>query len=261
MIYAQGTYIAIILLVTLCKDAASFRSITTHSQIFSSSRHFAVPQWLQGGDLAESVSLQTLTVKFINTPSGEDVIVENVVEGVNLLALGDEHGVKLPRACRTGLCGSCTCEVMDPAAIQTDTNPRAGFATIRACSTKCAVPPGMTEMIVDVGRMRKVKKTRGDKGLGGAIVNDEDDDNADYMDPMARFGDNWEVDFKKNTKMNASQCRRCDNGLVLCMHCDGAGKVIMGFEQQYRSTCAICLGSGHVRCGYCQGKGTASRKA
>ena len=52
---------------------------------------------------------------------------------------------------------------MDPMAIATASNPRDGFATIRACSTKCYVPPGMEEMVVDVYRMqnRAPVKSRG----------------------------------------------------------------------------------------------------
>lgn len=171
MIYAQVTYIALLLLLTICPESSSFRSILQHKAVIDTlARRSAVPEWLQGGDSEGSVNTQTLTVRFINTPTGEDVVVNNVLAGSNLLALGDENGIKLPRACRTGLCGSCTCEVMDPAAIQTDTNPRAGFATIRACSTKCGLPSGMSEMVIDVGRMRKTKKS------GGGKVDDDDSD-------------------------------------------------------------------------------------
>ena len=53
---------------------------------------------------------------------------------MNLLAIGDHDGIRLPRACRTGLCGTCTCEVKDPEVIVTVTNARAGFATIRTVS-------------------------------------------------------------------------------------------------------------------------------
>ena len=103
-------------------------------------------------------AINTITVRFINTVSGKDVIVDNVERGSNLLAVGDNAGISLPRACRTGLCGSCTCEVQDPNAIATTTNPRDGYATLRACSTKCFVPEGMKEMVVDVHRMKKTKK-------------------------------------------------------------------------------------------------------
>lgn len=176
MIYAQTTYIALLLLLASCKESLC---IQQRVSIGTLARRNAVPEWLQGGDFEENVSSQTLTVRFINTPTGEDVVVNSVLAGTNLLALGDENGVKLPRACRTGLCGSCTCEVKDPAAIQTDTNPRAGFATIRACSTKCGLPTGMSEMVIDVGRMRKVRKSSGGK---------DDDDSDSFVSTIINFG-------------------------------------------------------------------------
>ena len=47
-------------------------------------------------------SNELITVRFINTLSGKDVIAEDIEIGANLLAVGDKIGVKLPRACRTG---------------------------------------------------------------------------------------------------------------------------------------------------------------
>ena len=133
---------------------------STSSIQFQRGRSYkSVPDWLVGDGSAESaLSANTITVRFVNTPSGKDVVVQ-VEEGVNLLAVGDNNGIQLPRACRTGLCGSCTCAVKDPQAIATPTNPVNGYATVRACSTKCFVPDGMDEMIVDIGRMRKAKKS------------------------------------------------------------------------------------------------------
>ena len=118
----------------------------------------AVDEWLKKGasdDTSDDNNnpRNIITVRFINNLSGKDVTID-VEEGSNLLAMGDLAGVKLPRACRTGLCGSCTCEVQDPQAIATPTNPRDGFATIRACSAKCYIPPGMQEMVIDVYRMK-----------------------------------------------------------------------------------------------------------
>ena len=71
-----------------------------------------------------------VTVRFINTVSGKEVVAV-VEQGSNLLFVGDQAGIKLPRSCRTGLCASCTCEVQDPMAVATASNPRDGFATIR----------------------------------------------------------------------------------------------------------------------------------
>jgi ferredoxin len=116
----------------------------------------SVPEWLQEGEAnpgtGDSTSRDLITVRFINTVGGKDVTAK-AEPGANLMVVGDSVGVKLPRACRTGLCGSCTCEMADPLAIKTATNPRDGFATIRACSVKCFVPEGMEEMVIDVYRM------------------------------------------------------------------------------------------------------------
>jgi ferredoxin len=166
-----------ILLLVLCvcfgkSNSKSYKYIPSISKIRIKQKCFAVPEWLaQGTDPEQSVEI--IRVRFINTVSGKDVVVDNVPRGSNLLAIGDNAGVKLPRACRTGLCGSCTCEVKDPLAIATATNPRDGFATIRACSTKCYVPDGLDEMVVDVHRMqRKPAKAPGVVGRDSTTIED-----------------------------------------------------------------------------------------
>lgn len=210
MIYAYRVFLFLLYTVASYQGALAFisqRQLLSASR-FASLRRYAVPDWLKQGNDGineeQGVSEETITVRFINTPSGKDVVVPNVSQGSNLLFIGDSVGVKLPRACRTGLCGSCTCEVQDPQAIKTDTNPRAGFATIRACSTKCYVPDAMTEMVVDVGRMRRIKKSASteakvsvDTSRSETLSDEDDEDNeGEMIDPMARFGDNWENDFK-----------------------------------------------------------------
>lgn len=150
----------------------SYSAITDRKISSKSSEKYAVPDWLVG-DGSEQNLRPKVTVKFVNTVSGKDVVAE-VDQGSNLLAVGDSVGVELPRACRTGLCGSCTCELKDPSAIKTETNPRDGYATIRACSVKCFVPEGMTEMVVDVGRMKKRKsRTVGDSTTLSVETEDE----------------------------------------------------------------------------------------
>ena len=141
---------------------AGFHSFGLYNHLPLKSQIFSVPDWLSDAEQTNPVETKLVTVRFINTVSGKDVTVQ-VEEGSNLLVVGDSAGVKLPRACRTGLCGSCTCEIQDPAAIATSSNPRAGFATIRACSANCFVPNGMDELVVDVHRMRKreVKRIAG----------------------------------------------------------------------------------------------------
>ena len=113
------------------------------------------------------------------------------------MLVGDEAGVKLPRACRTGLCGSCTCELQDPLAIKTATNPRDGFATIRACSVKCFVPEGMDEMVVDVYRMSG-------KGRMPVVPSEDkqEEENVSTTNPMARFSGNWEKEFRPNWELS-----------------------------------------------------------
>lgn len=143
-----------------------------------------------------STAAPTITVRFINTPSGKDVVAQ-AEPGANLMLVGDAAGVKLPRACRTGLCGSCTCELQDPLAIKTATNPRDGFATIRACSVKCFVPEGMSEMVVDVYRMSG-------KGRMPVVPNEDkqEEDSASTTNPMARFSGNWEKEFRPNWEVS-----------------------------------------------------------
>jgi ferredoxin len=223
-----------------------------------------------------------ITVRFVNTVGGRDVVVQ-VEPGSNLLAVGDNNGVALPRACRTGLCGSCTCEVQDPEAIKTATNPRDGFATIRACSTKCFVPEGMNEMVVDVYRMRARAEAKAGAGAGGAGAGAAAA--AAYVDPMARFSGNWEKEFRPQWELEKSQlammgqqgqgqgqvggasdprsrsCKKCGGlGRVKCYNCDGSGKVLMGNAASQLFQCPICVGQLSCGCGSCRGTGISMKK-
>lgn len=169
---------AVVALVVISSFASAFQTALRSYHRFNTKVH-EVPGWLRGDSGADvALQIDTLTVRFINTPSGKDVIVPDVEAGSNLLAVGDKVGIQLPRACRTGLCGSCTCEVIDPNAVKTETNPKAGYATVRACSTRCFLPDGLTEMVVDVKRMRKIKKKIG-RGAEKESTGDEDDEDFD----------------------------------------------------------------------------------
>jgi ferredoxin len=236
-----------------------------------------VQEWLKGKDVNNiEENVEMISVRFTNTLQGKD-IVAIVPAGANLLAVGDENGVKLPRACRTGLCGSCTCEVQDPLAIKTDTNPREGYATIRACSSKCFIPPGMTEMVVDVQRMknRAVAQSTNTKINGVKKLGTLEDN---YVDPMARFTGNWEKEFRpqwelakekgvgqvgaaSNPRGSVAKCNKCSgSGRTACYCCNGVGKVIMGSQQRRRDSemqCSVCVGMKTVGCGYCRGTGNA----
>jgi ferredoxin len=93
-----------------------------------------------------------VAVRFINTmgrfPSdGTNDIIAAAEPGDILLAVADSVGVNLPRGCLTGLCGSCTCDLEDPAAGPGER------AILRACSSSVAVPEGCDEMVVDCYRM------------------------------------------------------------------------------------------------------------
>lgn len=130
---------------------------------------------------------RVINIRFINNLTGQDIIT-TADEGELLLGVGDRAGVKLPRACRLGLCGSCTCELQDPRAIATDTNPRDGFATIRACSYKCAVPEGMDEMVVDVKRLqtRKTKSTT-EVGSSKPTSAGQEAEQAEYVSSITHY--------------------------------------------------------------------------
>ena len=199
MIYSSQLFSALLVLVASFGHAFRILPPTTliHNQISrrrtgaadssSSSRQYAVPEWLvdSPSDPSEG-DMGLITVRFVNTVSGKDVVTQ-VEPGSNLLNVGDLCGVKLPRACRTGLCGSCTCEIKDPEAISTSTNPRDGYATIRACSTKCFVPEGMDEMVIDVYRMKNRAIEKESVLAGGGAASG----GAGYTDPMARFSGNY----------------------------------------------------------------------
>lgn len=86
--------------------------------------------------------------------------------------IGDSVGVRLPRACRNGLCGSCLCDVLEPNSTQ---------QTIKACNTKLVAPSNGAEIVVDVYR------------LNGA-----DDDVMESS--MKRFSDDWEMQFVPDYK-------------------------------------------------------------
>lgn len=89
-----------------------------------------------------------------------------------VLNIGDSVGVRLPRACRNGLCGSCVCDVLEPNSTQ---------QTIKACNTKLLAPSNGAEIVVDVYRLN-----------GG------DDDVMESS--MKRFSDDWETQFVPDYK-------------------------------------------------------------
>ena len=69
-----------------------------------------------GGGDSIAGEAELIRVRFVNPPpskrvdsrvirEGSDVVILTK-PGTNILRLGDDHGIKIPRACRTGLCGT-----------------------------------------------------------------------------------------------------------------------------------------------------------
>ena len=183
---------------------------------------------------AHEDSDEKVTVRFKLGEGKKDVIVEANM-GANLMLIGDECGIKMPRACRTGLCGTCTTVVKDPMAVATQSNPREGWATIRACSTKCYPPPDLDEMIVDMSYM-------GNRANGGGNGRSSDSSKVEISsgetsNPMARFSGDWEREFKPSWEINKGELRpgqKLSRDQSVCSACSGTG----------RCSCYNCSGSG-----------------
>lgn len=199
-------------------------------------------------------------VRFINSPLGHDVIAAANL-GDPLLSVGDSVGVFIPRACKSGLCGSCTCDVLDA-------NAEDGRQTIRACQASAFIPDDGVELIVDVARMKQFK---------GKV-----------KDPMSRF-ENMDTEYvagaapgvgRRNSFANTPiTCTDCVGaGQIECYNCDGsglegeeedfasserktgdaessAGANRMNFAYNMKTTCYTCGGMKVLRCSTCQGVG------
>jgi hypothetical protein len=170
-----------------------------------------------------------VVVRFINT-GGDDVLAP-ALPGENLLAVGDAAGVQIPRGCLSGLCGSCTSDVVC-------SEENGGVQVVRACQTSVHVAEGEAEMVVDVGRMKDAR--------GRAAP-----------DPMARF-DGLDTEYVAGAaprRRGARRVRECDRcgatGDIVCYACDGL--CVMAEDASYE--CTLCMGTGAVRCAACQGTG------
>ena len=217
-------------------------------------------------NIQENEEEDMITVRYTNTISGKDLIT-NVKRGENLLFHSDQSGIALPRACRTGLCGSCTVDIKDSSTMTSDTSPREGFATVRACSARCFLPPGEKEMVVDVYRLSgKSITSSSSSSLSSSTLHSEI--NVKAKDPMARFGDNWEAEFKPQWELDKpvggrggapsskteKACPKCKGtGRSVCYNCEGAGKSIMADGNLCQ--CPLCSGKMTIACATCRGKG------
>lgn len=171
-----------------------------------------------------------IAVRFINSPLGDDVVAA-ATPGDNLLAVGDSVGIHIPRACQSGLCGSCTCDVLDA-------NSPDGRQTIRACKASALIPDDGPELVVDVERMQTAR-------AGYAA-----------RDPMTRF-ENLDVDYVAGAppRPASSKLERAGT-LVACPDCAGSGvSVCYDCDGSPEGMCSMCMGSGSLRCAFCQGKG------
>jgi len=110
-----------------------------------------------------------VNIRFTNTVQGPDKFIE-APYGANLLLSGDKVGVKIPRACRNGLCGTCVCDVIE------ENGER---RTIRACTVSVNA-----DCVIDVWRTKK-----------------EDT----MAKSMSRFDDGWEDSFVPDYKKPAEE--------------------------------------------------------
>ena len=55
-----------------------------------------------------------VTVRFVNYNRSGETVKKQVSKGMNVLNVADDAGVQIPRNCRSGLCGSCTADMVDP---------------------------------------------------------------------------------------------------------------------------------------------------
>ena len=235
-----------------------------------------------------------IPVRFINVPphinDGKDIVtVGNLNE--NLLFLAEKAGLNIPRACRTGLCGTCTADVQDPNFVGEDETSdskdggdeknnsepssgettgvfgytgRTGWQIVRTCTTNVMLLPGTEEMVVDVHRMRRKKKKS--KKSNPSVVSEANEE-ADEMkeesitNPMERFSGDWEREFRPDYKEGGWQKTQKNpsspkNSGGKCPKCNGTGVI----------PCYSCEGKGFVmqssgvkqQCFLCMGRGVTN---
>eukprot|EP00871_Galdieria_phlegrea_P005834 jgi/Galph1/738/GphlegSOOS_G5523.1 len=156
-----------------------------------------------------------IAVRFINTPTGEDIIAA-AKPTENLMDVADAVGIKIPRYCETGICGTCSAEIEDLSSID-------GRVSIRPCCTDVYLPVGCQEMVVDVFHCR----------------------NQSNLSVYAQS-----TTFKE--RFFSKECPVCrGQGIVTCSVCDGTGIV----TAETGEACEYCMGRKITPCANCQGKG------
>jgi len=156
----------------------------------------AVKAAVRKASLMEKISDKAIPVRFVNFDPKNPLrqLVAYVPEGKNLLKIGDEAGIHIPRQCRSGLCGSCTADVKDPNWFEEGS--RQGYQTIRTCQAGAMVPSGCEEMVVDLYRMLneqpEVVEAGGENAKQATLR---------VASPtMSNFQDDWEKDFAPDYK-------------------------------------------------------------
>lgn len=157
-----------------------------------------------------------IAVRFINTPTGEDIIV-TARPTENVMDVADSVGIKIPRYCETGVCGTCTAELEDLSSVD-------GRVAFRPCCTDVYLPTGCDEMVVDVFHCRNQST---------AV--------------------NYAEEFPQSERMLTRECSTClGQGTVACFACNGTGILL---DNDSEELCAYCMGRKIALCADCQGKG------
>ena len=81
---------------------------------FAPTTTFSTDMKLLATAAAEEEDDGKVTVRFINYNRAGETAVKHVDKGTNVLNVADSAGVHIPRNCRSGLCGSCTADMIDP---------------------------------------------------------------------------------------------------------------------------------------------------
>ncbi len=153
------------------------------------------------GELLDDYGEEPVRVRFKNVPGQGDIVVLSQ-PGRNILTLGDENGIKVPRACRTGLCGTCTADLVDPSWPGDDPalGGKPGVQMIRCCSAGVMLPNGCEEMVIDLHR---------NSGSG------DSKDSTPATNPMARFDDDWETSYVADyQKSDRGDKKGAEGGMV-----------------------------------------------
>ncbi|EME32247.1 hypothetical protein Gasu2_39140 [Galdieria sulphuraria] len=195
--------------------------VTQETRAYNSSQYtIRAPEWFikLRNERKKDYELKPgeIAVRFINTPTGEDIVVA-AKPSENLMDVADSVGLKIPRYCETGVCGTCTAELEDLSSVD-------GRVAIRPCCTDVHLPTGCDEMVVDVFHCRNFSSV------------------VDYTEEVLQSD-------RKLTR----DCTTClGQGIVSCFPCGGSGLLS---DSDAEELCCYCMGRKITLCPDCQGKG------